>query len=132
MREWIHIEKTKDKRKGLSFPYHIQLNSTFNLIGTEASCTDVDMAGRTVNDCLHALYVGLPCTVGTSVGMGDLNAKRHTLAANIALCQLLHLQSSKNHWVSFIPTDILPNFFSKCKRKIAKNIFFLQMVAKLS
>ena len=39
----------------------------FDLIGTEASCTEIDMAGRTVNDCFHALYVGLPCSVGTSV-----------------------------------------------------------------
>ena len=123
--------KQKRQAIGLSFPDHIQLYSAFDLIGTEASCTDVDMAGRAVNDCLHALYVGLPGTVGTSVGVGDLNAKRYTLAANIALCQLLHLQSSKNYRVSYIPTDILSNFFSKCKRKITKNIFFLQTVAKL-
>ena len=69
------------------------LDSTFNLIGTEASCTDVYMAGRTVDDCFHALHVGLPSSVGTSMGVGNLNAKRNALAANIALCQLLHLQS---------------------------------------
>ena len=68
-------------------------DSAFNLIGTEASRTDVDMAGRTIDDCFHALYIGLPSSVGASVGMGDLNAKRNALAANIALCQLLHLQS---------------------------------------
>lgn len=66
---------------------------SLNLIGTEASCTDVDMAGGTVNDRFHALHIGLPHSVCTSVGMGDLNAKGNTLAANIALCQLLHLQS---------------------------------------
>jgi len=133
MREWIHIEKTKDKRKGLSFPYHIQLNSTFNLIGTEASCTDVDMAGRTVNDCLHALYVGLPCTVGTSVGMGDLNAKRHTLAANIALCQLLHLQSSKNHlkYVSIHTVSYFTKLFLKMQEKKCKKYIFFRDIAKL-
>ena len=68
-------------------------DSAFNLIGTEASCTDVDMAGRTIDDCFHALYIGLPSSVGASVGMGDFNAECNTLAANIALCQLLHLQS---------------------------------------
>ena len=68
-------------------------DGAFDLIGTEASCTDVDMAGRTIDDSFHALYVGLPHSVGTSVGVGDLNAERNTLAADIALCQLLHLQS---------------------------------------
>ena len=68
-------------------------DGAFNLIGTEASCTDVDMARGTVNDCFHALYIGLPSSVGASVGMGDFNAECNTLAANIALCQLLHLQS---------------------------------------
>ena len=68
-------------------------DGAFNLIGTEASCTDVDMARGTVNDCFHALNIGLPRSVGASVGMGDLNAERHALAANIALCQLLHLLS---------------------------------------
>ena len=68
-------------------------DGAFNLIGTEASCTDVDMARGTVNDCFHALHVGFPRSVSASMGMGDLNAERNTLAANIALCQLLHLQS---------------------------------------
>ena len=78
-------EKDKRQAKGLPFPYHIQLNSTFNLIGTEASCTDVDMAGRTIDDSFHALYVGLPHSVGTSVGVGDLNTKGNTLATIITL-----------------------------------------------
>ena len=73
-------------------------DSAFNLIGTEASRTDVDMAGGTLDDCFYALDVGLPGSVGPSVGVRDLNTKRNTLAANIALCQLLHLQSLKTHF----------------------------------
>lgn len=68
-------------------------DGAFNLIGTEASCTDVDMARGTVNDRFHALHVGFPRSVSASMGMGDLDTERNTLAANIALCQLLHLQS---------------------------------------
>lgn len=49
------------------------------------------MARSTVNDRLDALDVGLPSSVGTSVGMGDLNAERNALAADIALCHQLHL-----------------------------------------
>lgn len=65
----------------------------FNLIGTEASCTDIDMAGGTVNDRLHTLDVRLPRPISTPMGMGNLNTESNTLTANIALCQLLHLQS---------------------------------------
>ena len=49
------------------------------------------MARSTVNDRLDALDVGLPSSVGTSVGMGDLNAERNALAADIAFCHQLPL-----------------------------------------
>ena len=99
LRSWhgeLAQRNKKDKPKSLSFRMSFNCqksDSAFNLIGTEASCTDIDMAGRTIDDCFHALYIGLPSSVGASVGMGDLNAECNTLAANIALCQLLHLQS---------------------------------------
>ena len=51
------------------------------------------MAGSTVDNRLDTLDIGLPHSVGTSVGMGDLDAKGHALAANIALSHQLHLQS---------------------------------------
>ena len=60
-------------------------DGTFNLVGTETSCTDVYMARSTVDNRLDALHIGLPHSVGPSVGMGDLNAKGNALAANIAL-----------------------------------------------
>ena len=103
------------------------LDSTLNLVGTEASCTDVDMAGRTVNDCLNALYVGLPCTVGTSVGMGDFNAERYTLAANIALCQLLHLQSSGKSSENHGAKDAAmynTKYFGEMQEKKCKILYF--------
>ena len=69
------------------------LDSALDLVGTEASSTDVHMARRTVDDSLHTLHIGLPHTVRTSMGVRNLDTKRNTLAANITLCQLLHLQS---------------------------------------
>ena len=51
------------------------------------------MAGSTVDDRLDALDIGLPHSVGTSVGVRDLDTESHTLAANIALSHQLHLQS---------------------------------------
>ena len=60
-------------------------DGTLNLVGAETSCTDVYMARSTVDNRLDALHIGLPHSVGPSVGMGDLNAKGNALAANIAL-----------------------------------------------
>ena len=68
-------------------------DGALHLVGAETSGTDVDMARSTVDDRLDTLDIGLPHSVGTSVGMGDLDTERNALAANIALCHLLHLQS---------------------------------------
>ena len=63
-----------------------KLNGAGNLTGTQTAGTNIDMAGRTIDDSLHALDVGLPSSVGTSVGMGDLNAKGNALAAAFTFC----------------------------------------------
>ena len=68
-------------------------DSPLNLVGAETSRTNVYMAGSTVDDRLDALDIGLPHSVGTSVGVGDLDTESHALAANIALSHQLHLQS---------------------------------------
>ena len=88
-------EKTKKTSRSLSDLF-MKLDGALNLVGTEASCTDVHMAGGAVNDSLNTLYIGLPGTVGASVGVRDLNTKGNTLATNITFCQLLHLQSWGN------------------------------------
>ena len=100
-------------------------DSAFNLIGTEASCTDVDMAGRTIDDCFHALHVGLPSSVGASVGMGHLNAERNTLAANIALCQTAAppiigkiVKIASTHDAAKYITRVLPEMQEKNYKKI--------------
>jgi hypothetical protein len=49
------------------------------------------MAGRTIDDCLHALDIGLPGTIGTSVRVGNLDAEGHALIAELAFCHPLHL-----------------------------------------
>ena len=60
-------------------------DSALNLVGAEASGTCVNMAGSSIDDSLDALDVGLPCTVGTSVGVRDLNAEGHALTTKITL-----------------------------------------------
>ena len=82
-----------EKRAGLSACSFGLLSSdrALNLVGTQASCTDIHMARSTVNDCLDTFDVGLPCTVSTSVRVGDLDTECHALAADIAFCHQLHL-----------------------------------------
>ena len=83
--------QNKRKKTGLSTCLSVwrELDSTLDLIGTEASGTSVHMAGSTVNDSLDALDVGLPCTVGTSVGVGNLDTEGHALAAKITLSHFI-------------------------------------------
>ena len=68
-------------------------DSPLDLVGTEASGTSVHMAGSTVDNRLDTLHIGLDGTVGTSVGVGNLNTKGHALAAKITLSHSLHLLS---------------------------------------
>ena len=49
------------------------------------------MARSTVNNSLNALDVGLHRTIGTSMGVRNIVTESHALAADIALCHLLHL-----------------------------------------
>ena len=59
------------------------------LIGTEASGTSVHMAGSSIDNGLDPLDIGLPGTVGTSVGVGNLNTEGHALATKITLRHLI-------------------------------------------
>ena len=64
-----------------------------DLVGTEASGTSVHMARGSVNNRLDPLYVGLPGTVGASVGVGNLDTESYALATKITLSHSLHLLS---------------------------------------
>ena len=72
------------------------LVSSGNFTGTQTPGTNVHMARGTVDDRLHALDVGLPCTVGPSVRVRDLDAECNVLIAEFALCHLLHLLAVLN------------------------------------
>ena len=57
---------------------------TLYLAGAEASGANIDVAGRTLDDCLDTLNIGLPCTIGTTVRVRNLNTERNALAADLA------------------------------------------------
>ena len=70
-------------------------NRSLDLVGTEASGTCVHMAGSSIDNGLDPLDIGLPGTVGTSVGVGNLNTKGYALATKITLRHSLHLPSGQ-------------------------------------
>ena len=55
------------------------------------------MARSTVDNRLNTLDIGLDSTVGTSVGVGDLDTKGNALTTIITLRHSLHLPSVKTH-----------------------------------
>ena len=62
-----------------------------NFTGTQAPGTNIHMARRTIDQSLHALDVGLPGTIGTTMRVGNLDTKGHALIAELALSHPLHL-----------------------------------------
>ena len=73
-----------------------RLNSACNLAGTQTPGTNVDMARRTIDNRLDSLDIGLPRAVGPPVGMGNLNAKGHTLVTELTFSHPLHLLAVLN------------------------------------
>jgi len=51
----------------------------------------MDMLRSPVNDCCDAPDIRFPLSIAAPVGVADLDAERHTLAAILTFSQLLHL-----------------------------------------
>ena len=71
-------------------------DSTGDFAGTQTPGTNIDMAGRTVDDRLDTLDIGLPRAVGPPVGVGNLDPKGNTLVTELTLCHPLHLLAVSN------------------------------------
>ena len=67
------------------------LDSSGNFTAAQTPGTNVHMAGGTIDDSLHTLDVGLPRTIGTSVGVGDFDPKGDALVAELTFSHPLHL-----------------------------------------
>ena len=63
----------------------MELDGPLNLVGTEASGTSVHMARSTVDNGLDPLHIGLPGTIGTTVGVGNLDTEGNALTTIITL-----------------------------------------------
>ena len=104
-------------------------DGALDLIGAEASGTSVHMAGSSVDDSLNALDVGLPCTIGTSVGVGDLDTEGYALATKITFRHLLHLPSGclLNKLRPLQALDYDTRLFPKMQALFSKFFDFLKM-----
>ena len=80
--------------RALISPYSLS-HSAGDLTGTEASGADVHVSGGALHDCLHALHVGLPGAVGTTMRVGHLNAKGDALVAEFAFSHVAYLLAMK-------------------------------------
>ena len=60
--------------------------SAGNLAGTQATRANSNGLGSTVNDCLYLADVGLPGTVGFTVGVGHVLTEHDTLTADTTFC----------------------------------------------
>jgi hypothetical protein len=76
------------------------------------------MARSTVDNGLDPLYIGLPGTVGTSVGVGNLNTKGNALTTIITLRHSLHLLSEMLHQNHALNRrlDMIAEFYQKRDR----------------
>ena len=83
---------------------NVKLHSAGDLAAAQAAGADVNVLGSSVHDGLDALHIGLPGTVGASVGMADLDAESHVLIAELTLCHVLkHLLACVSlFWTAFI------------------------------
>ena len=96
-----------------------------NLTGTQASGTNIYMAGRTINHCLDALDIGLPSAIRAPMGVRDLNAEGNALVAELAFSHPLHLLAAA-YFKAFTGTaNILTEMFSKSKKNFQKSSSFL-------
>ena len=72
-----------------------ELHSAGDLAAAHAASAGVNMLGRAVYDGLDALHIGLPGTVGTTVGVGHLNAENNALVAEFTLGHFAYLLASR-------------------------------------
>ena len=79
-------------------------DSAGNFTGTQA--------GGTINNSLHALDVGLPSTIGTSVGVGYFDTKANTFSAEITF---------GHSGTSFVLSESQRSYYIKHSRK--KQVF---------
>ena len=79
------------KRRAFICDVKYHLNSACYLAAAEASCTNIYMTRRTVNNRFYALYIWFPGTIATPVRMAHLDAESNVFITKFTFSHLLHL-----------------------------------------
>ena len=80
--EWFSIYKKSTGQTTCALSYS-SVSGSLDLTRTEAVGAHIDVLGRTVDDRLHPLDIGLPRPVGAAVRVGNLDAEHDALVAEI-------------------------------------------------
>ena len=100
----------------------LKLDRSGYFTGTQAPGTNIYMARRAVDHCLHALDIGLPGAIGTPMRVGHLDTKGHALVAKFALCHPLHLLAVVTYWLLAPQAfDMITDTAQNCKYYFTKN-----------
>ena len=120
---WRGQEKSKktSRPKATGFILHIPLHSAGDSTGTEASGADANVSGGALHDRLHALHVGLPGAVGTTVGVRYPDTESDALVAEFAFGHVAYLLAMKIAYKK-ASTDIVAEIPAKCKDFFKKRI----------
>ena len=85
--ENIQLNECKEKKPRLSLGFilsSVKSDSSCYLTGTDATCASVNSARSAVNYSLNSLYIGLPCSVGSSVRVRNFDTEFNFFTAKIA------------------------------------------------
>ena len=86
----VHFPRRHDKKATLktqsSFSMFLIQLSSFNPAGLQAACANVHSPCTTVDFTFNASDVGIPDTVGSSMGMAYVVTEMSAFATNIAFC----------------------------------------------
>ena len=86
--------KLQEKEPPRMFParrlYPINSDWSCNLVGTETTRTNINGFRSTVYHGFDSSDIGLPCSVGFSVGVGHIVTEHNTFSANTAFCHDSH------------------------------------------
>lgn len=76
---------------------HKRSDCTRDLVGTQATRTNINRFRRAVHNRFNPTNIGFPSTVGFSVGMGHVIAENNAFSAYTAFCHGGHLLLSISH-----------------------------------
>ena len=90
------------------------LQSAGNLTRAQATSACINILGRTIDNCLNALDVGLPGTVAATMRVGDLDTESHAFTTagtfgHICCTSSYNDEQSINHQLSY---------FTRLRRKM--------------